>query len=148
MICPSSEIIYQLIWPIYPCVSILFPGMSTVCTWGTRGNFFQYMVIFCSVSACAVVLLCAICGHFHTIVPTLILRFFLMTAQLRAYLAPTICHSCMRTCTISHNHLRRQYNLPPLLHTIEFIGAITLAITTIEFIPPLYPMNSYHFSKI
>jgi hypothetical protein len=35
-----SEIIYYLIWPIYPCVSIALPGMSTVCTWGTRGIFF------------------------------------------------------------------------------------------------------------
>ncbi len=52
-----SEIIYYLIWPIYPCVSIALPVMSTVCTWGKRVFFF---LVHGNISLCFRLCCCAV----------------------------------------------------------------------------------------
>ncbi len=124
------------------------------------------MVFFCSVSACAVGLLCAICGHFHTIVPTLILRFFydrtaLCVLALLASFADQM-PACVLVLLARPSVIaRRQYNWPPspplnsYLHFILWIHIIFqkyefifISIIWIHMLPNIRPKYEFLFISI
>ena len=99
-------------------------------------------------SPCAVVLLCSICGHLHTILPTLILRFFFndrtisCILALLASFADQIMPACILVLLAQPSVIaRRQYNLPPsppLNSYLHFILWIHIMFQKYEFIRVAY----------